>query len=178
MRLFSGLYTVGQCTPCLGGYYCPTIGMVTPVDLCDPGYFCKQGANISAPDQGDDANICPEGHYCMLGTDAPEPCPRGTYNNGTGLQNVGQCIDCPAGMYCDQYGLVNPAGYCDEGYAWWFCVLPLTYITINCESLLMTGTTVRLDLMNPPALCVQLVTTVQWDQDCLLLALEAPTPTH
>ena len=48
----SGLQMESDCTPCLGGYYCPMPGMVTPVDLCDEGYFCKQSAEISAPDQG------------------------------------------------------------------------------------------------------------------------------
>ena len=50
--LFPGLQAEGDCTPCLGGFYCPTLGIVTPIDLCLPGYFCKQYANISAPDQG------------------------------------------------------------------------------------------------------------------------------
>ena len=44
--------TEAECTPCLGGYYCPMPGLVTPYDFCAAGYFCKQYANISAPDQG------------------------------------------------------------------------------------------------------------------------------
>ena len=49
---YLGLQTESDCSPCLGGYYCPIPGMVTPIDLCDAGYFCSQYANISAPDQG------------------------------------------------------------------------------------------------------------------------------
>jgi hypothetical protein len=111
-----GLIEESQCTPCLGGYYCPSVGMVTPVDFCEAGFFCKQGANISAPDQGDDANICPMGHYCPLGTSAPQQCAKGTYNNGTGLQSSGDCIDCPAGEYCDQMGMILPAGLCSPSF--------------------------------------------------------------
>ena len=48
----TGLQRDSQCTPCLGGYYCPMVGMITPTNLCDPGYYCKQGANISTPQQG------------------------------------------------------------------------------------------------------------------------------
>ena len=48
----TGRQSASDCNPCLGGYYCPVAGMVAPVDFCDEGYFCKQGANISAPDQG------------------------------------------------------------------------------------------------------------------------------
>ena len=110
-----GLSDESQCSPCLGGYYCPTPGMVTLVDLCDSGYFCKQYANISAPDQGSDANMCPPGHYCPVGTAGPEPCPKGTYNNGTGLEAEADCTLCPAGQYCHQVGMSVPAGLCDQG---------------------------------------------------------------
>lgn len=52
LTIFIGLQMMTDCTPCLGGYYCPMVGMVTPIDLCDSGFFCKQNANISTPDQG------------------------------------------------------------------------------------------------------------------------------
>ncbi|RUS80256.1 hypothetical protein EGW08_011985, partial [Elysia chlorotica] len=112
----TGLQTEADCTPCLGGYYCPLPGMVTPIDLCDSGYFCKQHANISAPDQGDDANICPIGHFCPVGTSAPLPCPKGTFNNGTGLESESACILCTPGSYCDATGLTDVSGPCSEGF--------------------------------------------------------------
>ena len=89
--------------------------MVEPTQLCAAGYFCKQYANISAPDQGADANICPEGHYCPEGTADPQPCPKGTYNNGTGLEADTDCIQCPAGDYCDQVAMLAPTGLCEQG---------------------------------------------------------------
>ena len=48
----SGLRQEGDCTPCMGGYYCPMVGMVTPYEQCQEGYYCRQYANISSPDQG------------------------------------------------------------------------------------------------------------------------------
>lgn len=50
--VFSGLTQDSDCTPCSGGYYCPMVGMVTPVDQCLASYYCKQYANISTPNQG------------------------------------------------------------------------------------------------------------------------------
>ena len=46
-----GLSSIDQCTPCEGGFYCPSEGMSIPTQLCEEGYFCKQYGNISAPDQ-------------------------------------------------------------------------------------------------------------------------------
>ena len=111
----TGLIEESQCTPCLGGFYCPQAGMVTPVDLCQEGYYCRRFANIAAPTLGIDAAICPEGHFCPLGTADPEPCPQGTYNNFTGLEEMLDCIQCPAGQYCSGVGLIEPTGLCREG---------------------------------------------------------------
>ena len=70
---------------------------------------------MSCSSIGLDANICPEGHYCPLGTANPEPCPKGTYSNGTGLQSVDECVDCPAGEFCAEVGLIETNGPCQEG---------------------------------------------------------------
>jgi hypothetical protein len=113
---FPDLIQESDCTPCLGGYYCPMVGMVTPVDLCSAGYFCKQYANISAPSQGADANICPVGHYCIQGTANPTPCPKGTYNNSTRLESEADCPACPAGSYCAEVGKIEPTGLCAPGW--------------------------------------------------------------
>ena len=64
---------------------------------------------------GADANICPIGHYCPLGTAGPEPCPKGSYNNETGLQAEGDCVLCPPGEYCTEVGMTGTSGLCDEG---------------------------------------------------------------
>ena len=49
---FIGMEEEADCTPCSGGYYCDLPGMITPVDLCTDGYFCKQNARTATPDQG------------------------------------------------------------------------------------------------------------------------------
>ncbi|XP_062603182.1 uncharacterized protein LOC134264959 [Saccostrea cucullata] len=116
----TGITDVSLCSPCSGGYYCPTPGIVTPVSQCDSGFFCKQNANISTPIQGVDANICPEGYYCPVGTTNPVPCPKGSYSNSTGLQGEVDCILCPAGSYCEQTAMTTTSGLCDAGY---YCVL-------------------------------------------------------
>lgn len=37
------------------------------------------------PSDGETGNICPEGHYCPMGSFYPVVCPDGTYSNTTGL---------------------------------------------------------------------------------------------
>ena len=89
--------------------------MVTPVDLCEEGYYCRRYANIQAPFLGTDADICPMGHYCPTGTADPEPCPKGSFNNMTGLEAIGDCIECTAGFYCEEVGMTSPSGLCSPG---------------------------------------------------------------
>ena len=60
-------------------------GMPQPNLYCAAGYFCRRNATSATPDQGDDANICPVGHYCPEGTGEPMNCPVGTFGNDTGL---------------------------------------------------------------------------------------------
>ena len=62
---------------------------------------------------------CPEGYYCLAGTESPEPCPIGTYGNATGFALASECIDCPAGFYCDELGLDSTGitnKLCTAGY--------------------------------------------------------------
>lgn len=46
-------------------------------------------------------------------------CPRGTYSDQEGLYEVGQCLPCSAGYYCDEEHLDAPTAECYPGY---FCV--------------------------------------------------------
>ena len=57
----TGYNSSGQCSPCLGGQYCGTVGKTEPSGPCASGYFCKRFATLSAPNQTTDANICPQG---------------------------------------------------------------------------------------------------------------------
>lgn len=70
-----------------------------------------------------DANICPEGYYCPVGTTNPVPCPKGTYSNSTGLQGEVDCVLCPPGSYCQQTALTAPSGLCDAGSVLLICRL-------------------------------------------------------
>lgn len=47
---------------------------------------------------------CLAGYYCPEGSGQGVKCPAGTYSNGTGLENVTECVDCPPGFYCDVDG--------------------------------------------------------------------------
>jgi hypothetical protein len=57
---------VSDCGVCPAGYYCGTIGTFAPV-------------------------ICPTGFFCPEGTTLPTPCPLGTFNALTGIQDSRQC---------------------------------------------------------------------------------------
>ena len=59
-------------------------GMVESNRTCEAGYYCRRRALSPTPNQGYDANICPQGHYCPIGTGEPYNCPKGTLNNKTG----------------------------------------------------------------------------------------------
>ena len=52
--VWTGLTRVEDCSPCLGGYACPMVGMTDVNDtfFCESGFFCKVGANSTAPSQG------------------------------------------------------------------------------------------------------------------------------
>lgn len=70
---------------------------------CPAGYYClaSNGQKV----------ICPEGYYCPAGTGMDwQACPRGTYSNTTGLQDVSQCKPCDAGKYCELEHLTEPTG--------------------------------------------------------------------
>lgn len=60
-------------------------GMPLPINQCAAGYFCRRNATTASPNQGEDANLCPIGHYCPKGTGEPNNCPLGTFGNDTGL---------------------------------------------------------------------------------------------
>ena len=75
---------LSSCYPCMAGFYCPQVNMTTFVTY-----------------------VCPRGHFCLNGTatiGSHTACPRGTYSNKTGLTYPDDCIQCSAGMFCDQIG--------------------------------------------------------------------------
>ena len=82
--------------PCPVGHYCPK-GTSYPLGCkegayndrtgqseckaCCAGFYCPSNSTSCSKE-------CPKGHYCLNGTQTPYqfPCPKGTYNNLTGMQ--------------------------------------------------------------------------------------------
>lgn len=62
--------------------------------------------------------VCPQGHYCLQGTEEKfqHPCPSGTFSTATGLTAELQCTNCTAGFYCDRGGKNTTSGECKAGY--------------------------------------------------------------
>ena len=102
--------------PCTPGYYCASPGLPTPTAPCSPGYYCTGNATSSAPVTGSTGGMCPQGHYCPMGSSQPLPCPPGTYLNSGGNVQLSDCINCPPGNFCAGFGLRDTTGFCSEGY--------------------------------------------------------------
>ncbi|XP_030258688.1 zonadhesin isoform X7 [Sparus aurata] len=110
----SGLRVQDDCKPCLGGFYCDSVGLTKPTGPCRRGYYCVEGAITSTPTDGVTGGPCPEGSYCPEGTVQPVPCDPGTY---VAVTHATQCEPCVPGWYCVSGSLyLCPAGfYCPEG---------------------------------------------------------------
>ena len=81
----------------ISGSYCDSLGLTQPTGQCTAGYYCTSGANTSTPTDGTTGNICPQGHYCPMGSISQTQCADGTYMNTTG---AAACLNCLAGFYC------------------------------------------------------------------------------
>lgn len=81
----TGLRSANECIACEPGYYCPTQGHVKPYDQCNAGYYCSGGSIEANPVAKSYGYVCPVGHYCPKGTPILVPCPKGTYQPGTGI---------------------------------------------------------------------------------------------
>jgi len=64
---------------------------------CPAGYYCVENTTSYS------LYPCPAGYFCPLGTmyASQHPCPKGYYNPNTTMDNIADCLDCPAGMYCE-----------------------------------------------------------------------------
>ena len=128
--LFTYLETIngGPCTP---GHYCPR-GTSIPIScpnktvraepfgasvadcgVCPAGYTCQPGDPVPTP--------CERGKYCPVSS-LPIECPIGTFNPFTQKSKLDECLNCPAGYFCNALGITNynrwpcPAGsYCLVG---------------------------------------------------------------
>lgn len=121
----------GSCQVCLPGTY--SINGATACSVCAPGtitdFFgysnciaCGQGLYTDGPGASvcqscavgfipradkSACEACPLGYYCLPDGSAA-PCPDGTIVNGTGLNSVDQCIQCPANNVCPDKQTIQP----------------------------------------------------------------------
>mmetsp|Transcript_13452 Transcript_13452/g.20357 ORF Transcript_13452/g.20357 Transcript_13452/m.20357 type:complete len:4776 (+) Transcript_13452:55-14382(+) len=98
--------------PCKAGTYANSPLSENSCDPCDVGYYCPD-IRMTEPEE-----VCPKGSYCSAGSILPKGCPRGTFGDETGYQNISQCNNCPIGKYCDSIRLDEAGGDCLKGY---FC---------------------------------------------------------
>lgn len=74
---------------------------------------------------GTEGGLCPQAHYCPLGSVLPLPCPAGTYNNLTGQF---ECSLCHAGYYCPESTSNYTKFPCPPGF---YCPDGIAYNTVN-----------------------------------------------
>ncbi|CAK9096936.1 Putative uncharacterized protein MYH16 (Myosin heavy chain 16 pseudogene) (myosin heavy polypeptide 5) [Durusdinium trenchii] len=121
-----------ECTPCPAGRYCAGglsyIGSSSDTDgLCAKGHYCPAQSwrarqndcpagtftgsqNLSAVEQ---CTPCWPGHYCLVASEEPLPCPAGSFAGAEGESDP-LCTACPAGHEC-ALGTVTPVP-CLVGY--------------------------------------------------------------
>lgn len=110
-----------NCLPCTAGMYCPYYGMDLPAGLCHVGWYCPEGMTLAQPV----GKQCLRGQACPEGSPSPTTCASGYYQPNV---EQGDCLQCPAGMYCDQneaiaedqsglgpHGVVTPK-ICPQGF--------------------------------------------------------------
>ncbi|XP_062894520.1 uncharacterized protein LOC134340877 [Mobula hypostoma] len=95
-------------------------------DRCIDLYH-KRSEGVQMVENGSDDEVSLELLDSVIQTRLSNPnprlCPNGTYSDQEGLEDVSQCIACPAGMYCYSEGTMpnaisQPTGYCPKGH---FC---------------------------------------------------------
>ena len=74
----------------------------------------QAGSSEAEPIQKTYGDLCPEGHYCNIGTSEPNKCPPGTYRPSLGAKNISHCLDCPPGSFCQGYGNKEISGIANK----------------------------------------------------------------
>ncbi|XP_019363984.1 PREDICTED: multiple epidermal growth factor-like domains protein 11 [Gavialis gangeticus] len=113
------LKSMDECQGCPPGKYCALPGLAAPTGDCSEGFWCKGGAQVKDPVDGESGLPCPPGRYCLAGTPIPLLCPHGTWSSSKGNKNLQDCQPCSGGHYCNGTGLVAPSGYCSPGF---YCI--------------------------------------------------------
>ena len=73
-------------------------------DVCDAGFVCVSASNTSRPEDGMTGYECLPGYYCPKGSDQGIKCPKGTFSDRYGLENVTECEACTPGQFCQTQG--------------------------------------------------------------------------
>jgi len=61
--------------------------------------------------------ICPPGHYCLVGENEATPCPAGFWQPDNGTYTRSQCLICEPGYECYETGISDLTGYeCPVGH--------------------------------------------------------------
>ncbi|CAF97492.1 unnamed protein product [Tetraodon nigroviridis] len=104
-----------------GRLYCNSTGLSQPSGVCNTGAeMCENCPAGTYCLSGEGVQLCPAGHYCLGGgVEGILPCPPGTYSPLLGLSQVEQCLICPAGFFCEEWGLFEPTGPCPAGF---YCI--------------------------------------------------------
>jgi hypothetical protein len=105
---FASLEGMVKASPCLPGFYAPTIESVECYP-CPPGSACEEdGTSI--------AEICPPGTYRSTVDEDGVPCaacPQGTWSKQWELREIGECQMCPPGVICSVEGMTEPCSRSD-----------------------------------------------------------------
>ena len=110
-RFLEGGQSADDCQFCLPGFYCPFSGSSVVFGECFEGFYCFGNASSPQPTDGTTGDVCPEAHFCPVGSSFPLPCSNGTFSNHTG---AALCYDCPEGFYCPPASSTPTA--CPQGY--------------------------------------------------------------
>ncbi|XP_019743138.1 zonadhesin [Hippocampus comes] len=112
----TGLIEARQCSLCDPGMYCRGSGRSFPSGSCAAGFVCVGGASEPSPVDNVTGFPCPHGFFCSAGTLVPQPCPKGTFSDQSGLTDESQCRSCSPGFYCSETGLSAVSGPCLAGF--------------------------------------------------------------
>ncbi|XP_053729819.1 SCO-spondin isoform X1 [Synchiropus splendidus] len=112
----TGLFAEHQCLLCDPGMFCSGTGKTGPSGQCAAGFVCVGGASEPSPSDGRTGLPCPPGFFCSAGTFVPQPCPKGTFSEKSGLTDESQCQSCRPGFYCAETGLSAVSGPCVAGF--------------------------------------------------------------
>jgi len=128
---------------CRQGFYCVSgVTKPTPNNPLPTSLFTysttllnvstNAGNKVESLETTIQGNICPVGSYCEAGVSVAKQCDPGFFLSYQGATAVGQCMACPAGLYCPYSGFSDPYDtlatakfqniqttyYCSQGY---FC---------------------------------------------------------